>query len=106
MRLSVLLAILPAVLAAPAKRSEPAPLLVPRGDDTTLIADKYIVKFKENSSLSILESAMSVLSDAPDHVYENTFQGFSSTLDAETLDALRDHPDVCFPQASICSAAS
>ena len=97
MRLSVLLALLPAVLGAPTKRSEPAPLLVPRGDANTLIADKYIVKFKDDSSLSILESAVSILSEAPEHVYENTIRGFSATLDAETLEALRDHPDVCVP---------
>lgn len=95
MRLTVLLALLPMVLGAPAtKRSEPAPLLTPRADADALIADNYIVKFKESSELSILNNALSSLDVAPDHVFKAIFQGFSAKLDEETLNALRDHPDV------------
>lgn len=94
MRLSVLLAILPAVLAAPAaKRDAPAPLIVGRDADA-LIANKYIVKFKDASALSSLEDSLSILSETPDHVFNSAFRGFSGTLDEETLNALRDHPDV------------
>jgi len=94
MRLNVLLAILPMVLAAPqAKRSEPAPLLTPKSDD--LVANKYIVKFKDETALAAVDDAItSILSTAPDAVYSSLFQGFAAELDEETLKALRDHPDV------------
>ncbi|KFH40951.1 Cuticle-degrading protease-like protein [Hapsidospora chrysogenum ATCC 11550] len=95
MRLTVLLSLLPMVLGAPAtKRSEPAPLLTPRADADALIADSYIVKFKESGELSILNNALNSLDVAPDHVFKAIFQGFSAKLDEETLNALRDHPDV------------
>lgn len=96
MRLNVLLSLLPVVLAAPpqAKRSEPAPLLAPETSD--LIAGKYIVKFKDATALSALDDAMNLLSQAPEHVFNNAFNGFSGSLDKETLDALRQHPDVDF----------
>lgn len=96
MRLNVLLAILPMAMAAPqAKRSEPAPVLTPRTEASNLVADKYIVKFKEQTGLAAVDDAItSILSSAPDHVYHAAFQGFSATLDEGTLKALRDHPDV------------
>lgn len=96
MRLSVLLAILPVVLGAPTttKRATPAPVLIPRGDDSNLIADKYIVKFREGSSLASVEDAVTILSEGADHIFHHAFQGFSGTLDKETLEALREHPDV------------
>lgn len=96
MRLNVLLALLPVVLGAPAttKRSEPAPLIT--RDDGDSIADKYIVKFKDASALSSLDDALTTLSEAPEHVFKNAFRGFSGHLDEETLNALRDHPDVGF----------
>lgn len=94
MRLSTLLTILPAVLAAPAKRSEPAPLIVPRGETAQLIADKYIVKFKEHGGLSILDDALGLLTSDADHVFRGAFTGFAGHLDKDTLETLRDHPDV------------
>ncbi|KND88081.1 Cuticle-degrading protease [Tolypocladium ophioglossoides CBS 100239] len=85
MRLSILLSILPMVLAAPAaKRDEPAPLLVPRGSHA-LIADKYIVKFKEGSALSVLEHALSSLGGNADHVYDGVFKGYAGRLDKAML---------------------
>lgn len=93
MRLDILLALLPLALGAPAsKRSEPAPLLTPRSDD--LVAGSYIVKFKDASALSALDDAVSLLSEAPEFVYKNTFSGFATTLSEEELNTLRDHPDV------------
>lgn len=100
MRLSALLAVLPLVAAAPAKRAEPAPLLVPRGD-AQLIADKYIVKFRDGSALSTLEDALKALTGEADHVYSNVFSGFSATLDKAALDTLRDHPDVRRPRCPL-----
>ena len=46
MKLSTFLAVLPAVLAGPAQRSELAPLLSPPGAEH--VEDKYIVKFKDD----------------------------------------------------------
>ncbi|PNY25242.1 Serine protease prots [Tolypocladium capitatum] len=93
MRLSILLSILPMVLAAPAaKRAEPAPLLVPRGN-ANLIADKYIVKFKDSSALSVLDHTLGRIRDNADHVYNAVFKGFAGHLDEAMLNVLRGHPD-------------
>lgn len=94
MRLSVLLSLLPLALAAPAQRSAPAPLLVPEGKE--IIADQYIVKFKEGSSLSALDSDVTIQSaiENATHVYAQVFNGFATTLDAKGLEALRNHPEV------------
>ncbi|CAG9975630.1 unnamed protein product [Clonostachys byssicola] len=95
MRLSVLLAILPAVLAAPATRSVPAPL-VRLSERADVVANKYIVKFKDNSALASLDSALSTISVAHEYTFEHVFKGFSGELSQEALDALRSHPDVEF----------
>lgn len=96
MRLSVLLSLLPLALAGPTgKRSEPAPILAPRGNAADMIDDKYIVKFKEGSPLSILEDAFKMLDDGkPENVFEGLFSGFSGKFSKLTLEALRNHPDV------------
>lgn len=97
MRPNILLAILPVALAVPSvKRDEPAPLLVGR-DASTVIANKYIVKLKESSGASALSSSIGILSESPDHVYSDSFRGFSATLDDATLKAMRDQPDVNHP---------
>ncbi|KAJ6446254.1 proteinase T-like protein [Purpureocillium lavendulum] len=94
MKLSVLLAVLPAVLAAPAmKREEPAPLLTPRGANQ-LINGKYIVKFKDTMSIASVDETVSALSQKADHVFNHAFRGFSGKLSAKDLKSLRDHPDV------------
>ncbi|KAH6604384.1 subtilisin-like protease pr1a [Trichoderma cornu-damae] len=95
MRLSVLLSLLPVVLAAPAteKRAEPAPLFTPASKHG-LVADQYIVKFKEGSSLQAVDEALTSLASNYHHVYEHVFRGFSGRFDKETLEALRSHPDV------------
>lgn len=96
MRLSVLLSLLPLALGAPAveQRSEAAPLIEARGE---MVANKYIVKFKEGSALSALDAAMEKISGKPDHVYKNVFSGFAATLDENMVRVLRAHPDVSFP---------
>ncbi|OAA45371.1 oryzin precursor [Cordyceps fumosorosea ARSEF 2679] len=96
MRLSVLLSILPLAVAVPtAKRSEPAPLLIPRGAGAqSLIADQYVVKFKEGSALSAVEEAMKQLPNGGGQMFSEVFKGFSGHFDAATLSLLRDHPDV------------
>jgi hypothetical protein len=93
MHLALLLSLLPLAIASPAtKRSEPAPLLVPRG--TNLVANEYIVKFKKGSPLAVLEDALKLLPRKPNHIFESLFQGFSGKLDGVSVAALRAHPDV------------
>jgi subtilisin family serine protease len=97
MRLQVLLALLPAVLAAPsspAKREDgPAPLYVPDAGEA-LIANKYIVKLKDGASVAAVQGNLKLAKSANDHVYSEVFNGFTATLDATTLSVLRDQPDV------------
>jgi hypothetical protein len=71
-----------------------APLYTAADDSVELVKDTYIVKLKDNVSLSARDDALSTLAADADHVYDEAFKGFSATLDAETLDALRNHPDV------------
>lgn len=96
MKLSMILAIVPAVLAAPAaERDEAAPLLVPRGTKQ-LIPGKYIVKFKDNVSIASVDKTISALTKKADHVYSNTFRGFAGQLSAKDVKTLRDRHDVGF----------
>lgn len=90
MRLSLLLAILPLALASPTKRVSPAPLLAP--DDAQVIADEYIVKFKEGSDLSAFDATVQAIVGNARHVYSNVFKGFAGKLDKATLESLRNHP--------------
>ncbi|KAL7793689.1 peptidase S8/S53 domain-containing protein [Trichoderma ceciliae] len=95
MRLSVLLSLLPMVLAAPAteKRAEPAPLIA-TATQHGLVADQYIVKFKEGSSLQAVDETIASLASEARHVYQNVFRGFAGKFDHATLEALRSHPEV------------
>ncbi|KAM3514356.1 hypothetical protein MY11210_002031 [Beauveria gryllotalpidicola] len=107
MRLSFLLSLLPLVAASPAgKRAEPAPVLSARGETKDIIADKYIVKFKEGSPLALLEEAFDLLDEKPATVYsEGVFTGFAGKMSGLALEALRHHPDVEYiEQASRMSA--
>jgi len=91
-----LLSLLPLVLAAPAKRATLAPVLRPRGAD--LIPDQYIVVLKDGVSASSTESAISSVAHDVKHVYNaGSFSGFASRMDAKTLEAMREHPDVSGP---------
>ncbi|CAH0046490.1 unnamed protein product [Clonostachys solani] len=100
MRLSVVLAILPAAIAvpAPAARSEPAPL-IRRDENGNGIQNQWIVKFKNSNSLSSsspnsVSSVINSLSVAPDHVFGNVFKGFAGQLNEKALEALRNNPEV------------
>ncbi|KAJ6438959.1 Cuticle-degrading protease [Purpureocillium lavendulum] len=109
-QLSLLLAILPLALAAPApvvvkaKRSEPAPLLTPRG--STVIPDKYIVKFKQDSALSLLDDALNMITGDADRVYRDAFRGFTSTLNETMLSSFRDLPEVEYVEKDSISSIS
>lgn len=109
MRLDIPLALLPLAAAHPwAKRAEPAPLLVDNNiDESEIIADKYIVRFRDGASFtSAVDDAVAILSSVPDHVYSSTINGFAATLDKETLEALRDHPDVDYIEKDVVVKSS
>ena len=91
MLLSTLI-LLPLAAAGPlARRSEPAPLLTREVDAD--MADKYIVKFKEGSAMSIVQDALNNVAERT-HIFEGVFQGFAAKLDAATLELMRFLPDV------------
>ncbi|KAI5859626.1 subtilisin-like protein [Durotheca rogersii] len=95
MRTAAFLSLLPLAFAAPAKRATPAPLLKPR--TTQLVEGKYIVKLYDNAAVSALDDTMGIFKADADHVYNvEGFKGFASTLTAEDLEKLQNHPDVEF----------
>ncbi|KAG6006639.1 Cuticle-degrading protease [Claviceps pusilla] len=102
MQLSILFALIPVILAAPGieTRDEPAPLLTPSGD-ADVVADKYIVKFKDSVTTSAVDEKMDALyakvlkgKGKVDYVYKNAFNGFAGRLTTTELKKLRDSPDV------------
>ncbi|KAM3490959.1 hypothetical protein MY3957_005736 [Beauveria namnaoensis] len=98
MRLSRLLSLVPLADAFPrAKRSEPAPLLIPRiVSANDLVANQYVVKFKESSTLAAVEEVIKSLSlpNGAGEVFREVFTGFAGHFDAATLDLIRGHPEV------------
>ncbi|KAI0018218.1 proteinase T-like protein [Xylariomycetidae sp. FL0641] len=92
MRIATVLAALPLALAAPSKRSSPAPLHVPRNADA-LVAGQYIVKLHAGSTLS----AVAEHAAGAETLYATgAFQGFAGALTAAQLAAVRAHPAVEF----------
>ncbi|KAG6007792.1 Cuticle-degrading protease [Claviceps maximensis] len=96
MQLSVLFALVPAILASPAPaieaRDEPAPLLTPRG--VNIVPDSYIIKFKDSvSGLAVNETIQALQSKLfqfkVDFVYKNAFNGFAGLLDQVALNTVR-----------------
>ncbi|KAM3543230.1 hypothetical protein ARSEF1564_003860 [Beauveria bassiana] len=98
MRLSRLLSLVPLADAVPrAKRSEPAPLLIPRSVSTgDLVANQYVVKFKKSSTIAAVEEAINSLSlpNGAGELFREVFPGFAGHFDAATLDLIRGHPEV------------
>ncbi|KAI0546232.1 subtilisin-like protease PR1K [Xylaria curta] len=93
MRSAVIFAALPLALAAPSKRSSPAPLLKPRNGD--VIEGKYIVKMKSNSGVHILEAHKNMVASNVDYTYNsNQFTGFATSMTTEEVEALQNMPDV------------
>lgn len=77
---SLLLALLPAAFAAP--------LIKPRAD--TLIAGKYIVKFKGEVLTAAVDEVKTMVASAPDFEYSfGGFNGFAGTLSEEELEKLQ-----------------
>lgn len=92
MRLSVLLSVLPAVLAAPATEvsSDAAPLY--RLEHK--IPGKYIIKLKDGVRATAESSAVKILGSEPELTYNHVFKGFAAGMDDKTLKEMRNHPDV------------
>ncbi|PFH60346.1 hypothetical protein XA68_11088 [Ophiocordyceps unilateralis] len=96
MKLSILVALLPAVLAGPTlRRSEPAPVLEARSP-SKLIPDRYIVKFKDGMRAAVVDKTIESLAHKADRVYTHAFRGFAGQLGTEDLRVLRANPDVDF----------
>ncbi|PHH77872.1 hypothetical protein CDD82_3316 [Ophiocordyceps australis] len=93
MKLSIILALLPAAFAVPAaKRAEGAPVIIP--NTSALIPNKYIVMFKNQMSIQAVNGTVKTLLDKADHVYNGAFHGFAGSLSVADLEAMRDHPEV------------
>jgi subtilisin family serine protease len=93
-----LLALLPLAAAAPAsswKRETPAPVIVPR--NVEVLADEYIVKMRDGMSVSGIDETLEALKADAKYVYNAVgFKGFATTLNAQALRVLQNHPDVEF----------
>ncbi|KAF1950986.1 subtilisin-like serine protease-like protein PR1A [Byssothecium circinans] len=87
MQLSLVLALLPAVVIG-------APLVTPRAG--TVIPGKYIVKFKESEvSTSAVEKAIGRLNKAPQHVYSiGKWKGFAAEISDDILKIIQADPNV------------
>lgn len=87
MKLSVLIALLPAVLALP------APVIVPRAG--TPIPGKFIVKMKNQNLENLINTALKLLKKDPAHVYKfGAFGGFAAEMSDDIVDLLRNLPGV------------
>jgi hypothetical protein len=83
---SLVLALLPAAFAAP--------LIKPR--DATLIADKFIVKFKGELHTAAIDDVKASLASTPDYEYSfGGFNGFAGTLSDSEIAQLQASDAVC-----------
>lgn len=96
---------MPLVLAAPSKRSWPAPLHIPRSTGENLIEGKFIVKLYDHVATDSLHRTMTTTAAEADHIYDVPgFKGFASALTSDEVENLQNHPDVEFiEQDSIVS---
>lgn len=85
MRFEVLLAFLPAAIAAPVL----TPLV------GTVIPDRYIIKLKESELSAAVNTVLSLLPKPAAHVYNfGNFKGFAAELDNATLNIIKALPNV------------
>lgn len=90
MKLSLLLAILPVVLALP------APVIVPRAG--TPIPGKFIVKMKNQDLENLINTALKMLKKDPAHVYKfGAWGGFAAEMTDDIVNLLRNLPGVSRP---------
>ncbi|KAI3317696.1 alkaline serine protease P32 [Xylariaceae sp. AK1471] len=75
-----------------------APWPVVTTDHEYVTTGNYIVKFKDGSSISTMDSILGILSDEekPLHIYNEVFRGFSGKLHNTTLYHLQGHPEIDF----------
>jgi hypothetical protein len=87
MKLSVLLALLPLALAAP------APMIVPRAGSP--IPGRYIVKMQNQNFQELIDAALKLLRKDPAHVYGfGGFGGFAADMADDIVDLIRNLPGV------------
>ncbi|OAL06384.1 subtilisin-like protease [Phaeosphaeriaceae sp. SRC1lsM3a] len=87
MKLSVLLALLPLALAAP------APMIVPRAGSP--IPGRYIVKMKNENLQNLIDTALKLLKQDPAHVYGfGKFGGFAADMADDIVELIRNLPGV------------
>ncbi|KAI1344276.1 subtilisin-like protease PR1K [Xylariaceae sp. FL0016] len=87
------LAVLPLALAAPQKRSTPAPLIKPRG--AGVIEGKYIVKMKDGVQSESVQASIASVSSSHDYQYSSSkFTGFAGSLTDEELESLQNDANV------------
>lgn len=96
---TALLALLPAVLAAPA--AEPldkrAPVIAASAGQ--VVPGKYIIKLRDDADDDVLDRAVGRLGKSgkskAEHIYRGgKFKGFAGKIDASTLEELRTLPEV------------
>lgn len=87
MKLSLILALLPLALAAP------APMILPRAG--TLIPGRYIVKMKNENMQQLVNTALKLLRKDPLHTYGfGGFGGFAADMQDDIVDLIRNLPGV------------
>ncbi|KID86183.1 serine protease [Metarhizium guizhouense ARSEF 977] len=108
MRLLIFLSGLAVSIAAPGSvpRAVHAPLLIPRGDDASLVADRYVVYLRSGASEADHKDAIKSFNIKPRHEYKHLRRGFSANLDGNTLAGLRRHPAVDFIEQVTTSSIS
>jgi hypothetical protein len=90
MKLSVLLALLPLALAAP------APMIVPRAGSP--IPGRFIVKMKNENLQQLVDTALKLLRKDPAHVYKfGSFGGFAADMADDIVELIRNLPGVSVP---------
>ncbi|KAG8409353.1 hypothetical protein J3459_017594 [Metarhizium acridum] len=108
MRLFMFLSGLAVSIAAPGlvPRAVHAPLIIPRGDGASLVADQYVVYLRSDASEADHKDALKSFNIKPRHEYRSLVRGFSANLDGNTLAGLRRHPAVDFIEQVTMSSIS
>jgi hypothetical protein len=87
MKLSVLLALLPLALAAP------APIILPRAGSP--IPGRYIVKLQNQDLENLINTALKLLRKDPAHTYKfGGFGGFAADMADDIVELIRNLPGV------------
>lgn len=68
--------------------------LAPLSKSPSHIANEYIVMLHESSNVYAEGGALKILKEEPRYTWTTALKGFSATMDVQTLEAMRQHPDV------------